>query len=80
MGFLRVLNPFVLNPTAPRHRTARATEQIARNTTPPRIRVDYRTETGKRLDAQMRAVNARIDAERAATRRPRDTRPVWERE
>lgn len=30
MGLLRVLNPLVLNPTAPRHRTARAVEAIAR--------------------------------------------------
>jgi hypothetical protein len=30
MGLLRVLNPLVLNPTAPRHRTARAVEALAK--------------------------------------------------
>lgn len=30
MGLFRVLNPLALHPTAPRHRTARAAERLAR--------------------------------------------------
>jgi len=72
MGVLRILNPFCA-PVAPRHRTARAVEEIARQGRAPAPMI-------RRNGVLMtRAQAAHVDQIKAAKRAAQDSRPFWER-
>ena len=76
MGLLRALNPLCVNPVAPRHRTARAVEEIARQGRP----VTHVRRGGVVVTvAEAQRIDAVVAAKRAAKIAKQDPRPFWER-